>query len=211
MDGIQTSLGYRAHRVEKMVAEIEGPDAERSRPFVVSMASDARREWEAFTKSIAHKINALDKFDPFRGVLNKLRGYGARLAILLWCLRRVCGELPPDSKIDAETMRMAAKLIDYFEGHGRRCLGSGWAEKKYRIAKRMIRWLADDPAKVAFGRTEAFQQLKDKRDVTSTEALTDVFKVLTDHGYIRPMDPTGTGRPGPVPEVYAVNPLWKRT
>ena len=105
---------------------------------------------------------------------------------------------------------MAAKLIDYFEGHGRRCLGSGWAEKKYRIAKRMIRWLTDDPAKVAFGRTEAFQQLKDKRDVTSTDALTDVFKVLTDHGYIRPMDPTGTGRPGPVPEVYAVNPLWKR-
>ena len=66
-------------------------------------------------------------------------------------------------------------------------------------------------AKVAFSRTEAFQQLKDKRDVTSTDALTDVFKVLTDHGYIRPMDPTGTGRPGPVPEVYAVNPLWKRT
>ncbi len=195
----------------EMVNEAEGPEDERSRPYIVKLGSEARLEWEDFTKSIAKRMNALDKFDPFRGVLSKLKGYGARLAILLWCLRRVCGELQTDSPIDAETIRKAAKLIDYFEAHGRRCLGSGWADRKHRIAKRVIRWLTDDTAKVAFSRTEAFQQLKDKRDVTSTDALTDVFKVLTDHGYIRPMDPTGSGKPGPVPEVYAVNPLWLRT
>ena len=194
----------------EMVAEVEGPDDERSRPYIVKLGPEARLEWEHFTNSIAKRINALDKFDPFRGVLSKLKGFGARLAILLWCLRRVCGELQSDSPIDADTVRKAAKLIDYFEAHGRRCLGAGWADRKYRIAKRMIRWLTDDPAKVAFSRTEAFQQLKDRRDVTSTEALTEVFKVLTDHGYIRPLDPTGTGRPGPAPEVYGVNPIWKR-
>lgn len=194
-----------------MGTEIDGPNEERSRPYIVKLGADARHDWELFTNSIAVRINALNKFDPFRGVLNKLRGYGGRLAILLWCLRRVCGELPTDSLIDGETMGKAAKLIDSFEAHGRPCLGVGWADKKCRIAKRMLRWLLANPDKRAFSRNEAFHQLKDKRDVTSTESLAEVFKVLTDHSYIRPKDPTGSGRPGPVPEVYAVNPRWVRT
>ena len=37
-----------------------------------------------------------------------------------------------------------------------------------------------------------------------------VFKLLTDHGNISPLDPTGQGKPGSLPEVYAVNPLWVR-
>ena len=187
----------------------EGPDDE-PRPYVVNLGDSARPVWEEFTQAIAKRINQLDRFDPFRGVLNKLRGYGARLAILLWCLRRVCGELSANSSMDAETLRRAAKLIDYFEAHGRRCLGVGWADRKFRVAKRMIRWLAISPEKSLFNRTEAFQQLKDRRDVTSAEALGGVFRVLTDHGYIRPVDPNGSGRPGPVPEVYAVNPYWLR-
>jgi hypothetical protein len=43
--------------------------------------------------------------------------------------------------------------------------------QRNRVAKRMIRWLAITPEKTLFNRTEAFQQLKDRRDVTSTEAL----------------------------------------
>jgi hypothetical protein len=56
-------------------------------------------------------------------------------------------------------------------------------------------------------RSGAFQQLKDRRDVTSSDGLAPVFKLLTDHGYVCPMDLIGQrqGRPGPTPEVYAVN------
>jgi len=46
--------------------------------------------------------------------------------------------------------------------------------------------------------------------VTSSDGLAPVFKLLTDHGYIRPLDPNGQGKPGPTPEAYAVNPLWVR-
>jgi hypothetical protein len=187
----------------------EGPE-QKTRPYIVPLGEDARPVWETFTKAIADRMNRMDKFDPFRGVLNKLKGYGARLAVLLWCVRRVCGELEPNAPLDGNTLLKATELIDYFEAHGRRCLGVGWADRKHRVAKRLVRWLAITPDKTAFTRTEAFQQLKDRRDVTGTDSLADVFKVLTDHGYIRPVDPTGTGRPGPVPEVYAVNPLWVR-
>jgi hypothetical protein len=193
----------------QMVREPEGAGW-RTRPYLVPFADDARPVWESFTGRIADRINQFDTFDPFRGVLSKLRGYGARLAILLWSVRKACGELGPNAPLDGETLAKASALIDYFDRHARRCLGVGFADKRCRVAKRLLRWLADHPERKLFNRTQVFQQLKDKRDVTSSDGLAGVFKLLTDHGYVRPMDPTGQGRPGPTPEVYAVNPLWVR-
>ncbi|MEO2090795.1 MAG: DUF3987 domain-containing protein, partial [Gemmataceae bacterium] len=194
----------------EMVTEGEGAER-RTRPYIVPLGEDAKPVWELFTQAIADRMNALDKFDPFRGVLNKLKGYGGRLAVLLWAVRRVCGDVGPGSPLDADTLGKAAELIDYFEQHGRRCLGVGWANRPNRVARRLVRWLATTPAKTVFTRTEAFQQLKDRRDVVSSESLAPVFKLLTDYGYVRPVDGAASGRPGPVPEVYAVNPLWVRT
>jgi hypothetical protein len=148
----------------------EGPE-QKTRPYIVPLDDDARRVWEAFTTSIADRMNALDKFDPFRGVLNKLKGYGARLAVLLWSVRRVCGDLGPNAPLDGDTLTRAAELVDYFEQHGRRCLGVGWADRKCRVAKRVVRWLSANPERTAFSRTEVFQQLKDRRDVTSSDGL----------------------------------------
>ena len=71
-------------------------------------------------------------------------------------------------------------------------------------------WLSANPDRSAFSRTEMFQQLKDRRYVTSSDGLAPVFKLLTDPGYIRPLDPNGQGKPAPVPEAYSVNPLWVR-
>jgi hypothetical protein len=115
----------------EMVTEGDGLKT-KCRPYVVPLDDDARPVWEMFTTAIADRMNRLDKFDPFRGVLNKLKGYGARLAVLLWSVRRVCGDLGPNAPLDADTLTRAAELIDYFEQHGRRCLGVGWADRKCR-------------------------------------------------------------------------------
>lgn len=54
------------------------------------------------------------------------------------------------------------------------------------------------------------QQLKDRRDVSSSDGLAPVFKLLTDQRYIRPLDPNGQGKTGPTPEAYCFNPLRVR-
>ena len=194
-----------------MVSEADGPTSTRLRPFFVRFSADGRRAWEEFTGTMAARMNALDKFDPFRGVLSKLRGYGLRFASLLWCVRRACGQLDPNAPIDAEVMRGASALVDYFERHATRCMGRGWADRPIRIATRLLAWLSRNPAMVGFNRTEAFISLKDKRDVKAADSLAPAFRILVDHGYLRPLDRPENARPGPIPETYTVNPSWHRS
>ena len=184
------------------------PGLQRYRPWFVNLNSEARAVWDQFTAEIAAKINSFHAYDPYRGVLSKLKGYCLHYAAILWALRRASGELPHDCPLDGETLFNAAMLIDYHESHARRCLGVGYADRKHRVAKRLIEWLERESDRTAFSRRDAFQQLKDRRDVTDSKSLTDVFDLLTDFGYIRPIDPTG--RPGPATEVFLVNPKWTR-
>jgi hypothetical protein len=157
-------------------------------------------------------MNALDKFDPFRGVLSKLRGYGVRFAALLWCLRRASGaSAPRDSCIQTDIVRGAAVLVDYFEKHATRCLGRGWADRSIRVATRLLAWLSRNPRRTTFNRTDAYLALKDKRDVKNAESLTPAFRLLVDHNYLRPLDHATYSKPGPVPETYIVNQTWSRS
>jgi hypothetical protein len=192
-----------------LVTEQDGA-ATRERPYFVTLDGDARAAWERFTTDMARQMNDLDKFDPFRGVLSKLRGYTLRFSALLWALRRICAELSPDAEMDAETIRRSVRLTDYFRAHGCRALGVGWADRPNRVARRLLGWLARNPDLKAFTRSQAFINLKDQRSVRTSEALEPVFRLLVDHQYLRPLDATGRSRPGPVPETYVVNPAWVR-
>jgi hypothetical protein len=180
------------------------------RPFWVNFDAGGRQEWERFTTALAARLNALDADDPFRATLGKLREYGLRLAALVWCLRHAAGEFDRDAPIDAETMGRAAALVDYFEAHARRCHGRGVTDKAGRVARRLVRWLADAPGLGSFTRSQAYQQLKDKRDVRNGDALNAPLALLVDHGFVRVVPDAGGGRPGPAPQTFAVNPLWVR-
>ncbi len=196
--------------VETVPESVEAGHA-RSRPNYVTFSIGGRAAWEEFTGTMAARMNALDKFDPFRGVLSKLEGYGARFAALLWSLRLACGDKKPTDLISTDTICGATALVDYFERHATRCLGRGWADRSIRVATRLLGWLSRNPQFTHFNRTDAFINLKDKRDVKSAESLASAFRILVDHGYLRPFDHTSHSKSGPIPETYLVNPLWVRS
>ena len=193
-------------------------------PLTVRFDDGARLAWEEFTEAIAIRLNAREVDDPFRATLGKLREYGLRLAGLLWCLDRASvgpAAAPIDADaapvfdarppvIDARTMHSAAKLIDYFEAHARRCHGLGATDRTGRVARRLRGWLESRRQIISFTRSQAFQQLKDKRDVRGGEALNAPLNLLCDHGFLKMVAGDGGGKPGPVPQTYAVNPLWER-
>ena len=201
-------------------------------PLTVRFDDGAKLAWEEFTGAIAIRLNARDTDDPFRATLGKLREYGLRLAGLLWCLGRASEgpavATPTDADaagpgaeeapffearppvIGARTMHAAAKLVDYFEAHARRCHGLGATDRTGRVARRLRDWLESRRQVTSFTRSQAFQQLKDKRDVRGGEALNAPLNLLCDHGFLKMVAGDGRGKPGPVPQTYAVNPLWER-
>ena len=179
------------------------------RPYYVPFAADAEVAWEAFTKGIADRANALDRQDPYIGVLSKFRQHGLRLVALFHVLDLATGVATRTDRISGATVRKAADLVAYFEAHGKRALGIGYADRRSRVAKRLVNWLARNPDKFVFSRSDAYLQLKDGRDVPSSDKLDPVFRLLEDHRYIRPATGGGFHR-GPVPEVYEVNPEWIR-
>ena len=192
-----------------LIVDADAPGGRR--PFWVDFDAGGKEEWERFTTALAGRMNALDADDPFRATLGKLREYGLRLAALLWCLRHAAGEFDRDAPIDADTMGRAAELVGYFEAHARRCHGRGVTDKAGRVARRLVRWLADGPGLRSFTRSQAYQQLKDKRDVRNGDALNAPLALLVDHGFVRSVPDAGGGRPGPAPQTFAVNPLWRRS
>lgn len=194
----------------EMVAEI-GPDmVSHPRPYYLPFDNGAMFAWQEFTDGIARKANELDRTDNYIGVLSKLKHYGLRLTTLVHCLRAACGEVGDEAAVDEEAVRRAAALVDYFEAHGKRCLGVGWADRTVRIARRLLAWLGRERTRAGFNRTEAFLALKDRRDVKNAEGLGPAFRLLVDHAYILPLGRPENLRPGPIPETYTVNPRWDR-
>ena len=52
------------------------------RPYYVSFDKRAESVWEEFTGAVADRMNALDPFDSYRGVLSKSRHHTLRLTAL---------------------------------------------------------------------------------------------------------------------------------
>jgi hypothetical protein len=201
---------YEKLLAREMVAVETDGEAVGERPYYVPFDGEAVQEWERFTGEIAARANALDAEDPYVGVLSKFRHHGLRLVALVHALRLACGEVEELSPVTGETVRRASELVWYFVAHGERCLGVGWADRRSRVARRLIAWLARHPDRGTFTRSDAYLALKDRRDIRSSEVLDPSFWLLTDHNYIRPATATNSGRSGPAPEVYLVNPGWDR-
>src|SRR5262249_28612913 len=98
--------------VERLLALAMVTDGERPRPFLVHLTACGRGAWKRFTEGHAAELNAEDFPAHLIGPWTKLRGYGARLALILHYLRWVTGEANGED-VDGESMDRAAILVAY--------------------------------------------------------------------------------------------------
>src|SRR5439155_9605859 len=74
------------------------------------------------------------------GLWAKLRGYCARLALIVHLLRWACGEVNLDA-VDEVSMRGAIALVDYFKAHGRRIYQRLPATAEDQRGARLLAWI----------------------------------------------------------------------
>lgn len=179
------------------------------RPHLVSLTADARLQWERFTASLADEMNAEDFPDFLRGPWSKLRGYGARLALIIQQLWRASGATN-QADVSGDAMVAGAELVAYFKAHAKKAYAVMDADREAASAKAILRWIARE-RRTEFKPWEAFSDLKSRARFPTPKHLEAPVERLVKHGYLRlqAAEPrTGPGRP-PQP-AYEVNPLWNR-
>jgi hypothetical protein len=129
-----------------------------------------------------------------------MRGYCARVALILQALRWACGETGEDKVVDGVSVRDAEEVINYFKSHARRVHGALQTDPVQIGAERVAAWLAERPAVTRFTRGELWQHLR--RQFSQPRCMTEALELLTDLRYL-------SMTPGPRP-TWTVNPQWRR-
>jgi hypothetical protein len=134
------------------------PDGDGQRPFLLKLTDCGRREWQHFTAAHAAELNAPEFPDHLRGPWAKQKGYSARLALILHCLRWAAAEIHGDTAdVDGESVRRAVELVNYFKAHARRVYAAMDADPAVKLARRLLRWLARQGG-ATFTRRDAYRR-----------------------------------------------------
>jgi hypothetical protein len=196
-----TREGWRAVlkklRSLEMVPVQEGDRVTGWRPHLVKLGASGRQAWQDFTRRHAAEVNAPDFPPHLRGPWSKLRGYCARLALIVHYLRWAAGEVERDADVDKESITRAACLVAYFKSHARKVYALIDADPRTAAARRLLSWVARED-KRQFTRRDAFRALRGPMCKTADD-IDPILTLLEKHGYIRPLPAPDDGRPGRKP------------
>jgi hypothetical protein len=109
-------------------------------PVVLQFTPEARDVWATWYDGHFAETEAPDFPEILVGPWSKQVGYAARLALILQLLRRVDGETAVED-VEAESLRRALRLIDYFQSHARVVYPLLQASRGSTRAQQAIAWI----------------------------------------------------------------------
>jgi hypothetical protein len=190
--------------VKKLLSlEMIDQDKPNPRPHLVKLTKGGKDQWVRFRKAHADEVNSEDFPRHLRGAWAKLRGYCARLALIIHYLRWACGEVG-DKDVDGIAMERASRLIAYFKVHVRRVAALTNSDHRSEEARRVLQWIVAN-GRSEFTKRDAYQGLRGT--FKTVEDLDAVLVTLEKHNIVRTKetpDRKGRGRkPSQIYEVHA--------
>jgi hypothetical protein len=177
------------------------------RPRIVHLTAEARKSWEKFTRDLADQMNDSRFPDFLRGPWSKMKGYCARLALVVHFLRLANGDVE-DEEVDDVDFASASSLVRYFQAHARKVYCAIDADQEIEKANKVLAWIGREQ-RTEFKRWEPYQDMKNLGQFPKVEYLDEPLERLTKHNYIRPkQEPVRPGRGRPPGTVFEVNPLF---
>src|SRR5262249_25555502 len=181
----------------------EGGRIRAGPPFVVRLPAGGRQAGRRSPQAPADERNAEASPPHLSGPWSKLRGYAARLALIVHFLRWAAGEVPGED-VDGESMDRAARLVDYFKSHARKVYAVMDADPRAAAARRLVRWISQ-AGRAQFTRRAPSRPLRGT--CKPVEDIAPTLSLLEKHGHVRPPPAEGVNRPGRKPSpVFEVHP-----
>jgi hypothetical protein len=198
--------------VDRLVGLAMEPDPEGGlRPYRVRLTDCGRHAWEDFGRALAAEVNEPDFPDHLVGPWSKLKGYGARLALIVQFLRWAADETP-EQDVDGESVRRAVQLVRYFQDQARKVYAAVNADPVAAGARQLLAWFERHADVRCFSRRLMHQGVRGSTQFAQARALDLPLMVLERHNYVRQLpaaDWHGRGRKPT--DQFEVNPLWNRT
>jgi hypothetical protein len=177
------------------------------RPKLVDLDSTARKAWERFATELAEEMNAADCPDVLRGPWAKMRGHGARLALILHLLHQVTNECTA-TEVTGVMIDKAAEIVRYFQSHARKVYAHLGADEELEACRRVLSWIEREGRRT-FKAWELHKDVKNQSHFPKLEDLDGPLERLCKHNYIRrPRRPEQQGPGRPKDPGFEVNPLF---
>jgi len=173
------------------------------RPHFVRLTASGRDSWVRFTRELAAQMNHEDFPECLAGPWAKMRGYCARLALIIQCLRVACDQAGGE-EVDGESIDRGARLVAYFQSHARKTYAVFDLDPEAKQASRVLRWIVRGQRK-EFKARDATRGLAGGV-LRDTDDLERVLRRLVKHGFLREKQPEGSGKGRPPGAAYEVNP-----
>jgi hypothetical protein len=181
-------------------------EGDQPSPVSLALTECGRKAWERFTRKHADEVNGQDFPEHLRNPWSKLRGYCARLALILYCLREACSESVPAGEVDGAAVDAAARLVEYFKSHAKKVLAVMEADRVAVQAERVLQWVRRKRPN-SFKPHELFSGVRSQGVFPNLNSLEAPLARLVDHHYLRVVPPTLNGARGrPAGPSYQVNP-----
>jgi hypothetical protein len=199
---------WRETLVRLWALQPEPTDDGESRPRYVRLTKCGRQTWERFTAYLAGELNRADLPEPIKGHLSKFRGYAARLALIVHCLRLECNEVNGED-VDGESIDRAARLIAYFRSHCLKVHAALGSDSEIEDARRVLHWIEREQ-RTEFKRWEVHKDIRNAGRFARLEDLDPPLERLVKQGYLRRKPQAQKERGRPADPVFEVNPTCRR-
>jgi hypothetical protein len=170
---IWADIVNRLYDLEMDIGEDGEPTAR-----VLELAPEARPIWATWYDRHNEEMAEAHFPDVLAGPWSKLIAYAARLALIVHLLRAACQE-PVGPDVDAESLRRALRLIDYFKSHTRAVYARLHQTAQFDRVRRSIAWIRRNG-----GECHATHLARNNvAGIEKTSEAEAVMKELEDRGY----------------------------
>ncbi|HHY65687.1 MAG TPA: DUF3987 domain-containing protein [Alicyclobacillus sp.] len=146
---------------------------------VLQFDGDGFDAWQAWLDTHYTEQNDPDFPEHLLGPWSKLETYFVRLALVIHLLRVMCEEVPPGSRVDAETVRRIVLLMEYLKSHNRRAYAAlRETPEDYRV-RQAVEWMKRHGSQTT---VRDFQRAGASGVKTSSEAR-KLLDTLVDRGH----------------------------
>jgi hypothetical protein len=120
------------------------PEGGSERPRRLAFSPDGLEAFKAWCDRLAADMNAEDFPRELVGPCSKMKGYAARFALVIHLMRVACdeaGDAKTEGEVDAEDVKRAVMLCDYFRAHYKLVACRLQQSKEDKDVETLVAWL----------------------------------------------------------------------